>query len=76
MNIHEEYRKRLRTAEEAVRLVKDGDWVDYSQCVSFPPALDRALAGRKGELRDVKLRGLHAPGAGGGAGPGAGELYL
>ena len=57
MNIHEEYRKRLRTAEEAVRLVKDGDWVDYSQCVSFPPALDRALAGRKGELRDVKLRG-------------------
>ena len=56
MDIHELYQSKLRTAEEAVKLVKSGDWVDYSQCVSFPPALDRALAGRKGELRDVKLR--------------------
>ena len=56
MDIHEEYSKRLRTAEEAVRLVQDGDWVDYSQALSFPPALDRALAARKGELHDVKLR--------------------
>ena len=56
MDIHEEYSKRLRTAEEAVRLVQDGDWVDYSQALYFPPALDRALAARKGELHDVKLR--------------------
>ena len=27
MDIHEEYSKRLRTAEEAVRLVQDGDLV-------------------------------------------------
>ena len=31
MNVYEEYRAKLRTAEEAVKVVKDGDWVDYSQ---------------------------------------------
>ena len=56
MDVREEYRKKLRSAEEAVKLVKSGDWVDYSQGLSFPAALDRALAARRGELRDVKLR--------------------
>ena len=50
------YREKLRTPEEAVMLVKDGDWVDYSQTCSFPQALDRALSARSGELRDVKIR--------------------
>ena len=50
------YREKLRTPEKAVKLVKDGDWVDYSQTCSFPQALDRALAARSGELRDVKIR--------------------
>ena len=50
------YREKLRTPEKAVELVKDGDWVDYSQTCSFPQALDRALAARSGELRDVKIR--------------------
>ena len=56
MDIHGIYRNKLRTPEEAVRLVKSGDWVDYSQVTSFPAALDAALAARRGELRDVKLR--------------------
>lgn len=56
MDIYEEYRKKLVTAEEAVKLVKDGDWVDYSQTCSFPEALDEALAARKDELHDVKIR--------------------
>ena len=43
-------------AEEAVKAVKDGDWVDYSQTCSFPQALDKALAARSGELHDVKIR--------------------
>ena len=30
--------------------------MDYSQTCSFPQALDRALAARSGELRDVKIR--------------------
>ena len=50
------YNAKLRTAEEAVKIVKDGDWVDYSQACSFPQALDAALARRSGELRDVKIR--------------------
>ena len=29
MDLMSEYRSKLRTAEEAVRLVKNGDWVDY-----------------------------------------------
>ena len=50
------YKSKLRTPEEAVMLVKDGDWVDYSQTCSFPQALDRALSRRSGELHDVRLR--------------------
>ena len=50
MDIYQEYQKKLVSAEEAVKLVKDGDWVDYSQTCSFPEALDAALAARKDEL--------------------------
>ena len=58
MNDYEnEYRSKLRTPEEAVRLVKSGDWVDYSTNVGFPTLLDRALAKRRDELQDVKIRG-------------------
>ena len=51
-----EYREKLKTPEEAVRLVKSGDWVDYSQACSFPQLLDKALAERAAELYDIKLR--------------------
>ena len=57
MDVYGEYREKLRTPEQAVQIVKDGDWVDYSHCCSFPAALDKALAGRRGELKDVKVRG-------------------
>ena len=50
------YKEKLRTADEAVQIVKDGDWVDYSQACSIPQALDAALSRRSGELRDVKIR--------------------
>ena len=50
------YAEKLRTADEAVQIVKDGDWVDYSQTCSFPQLLDTALAKRSGELHDVKIR--------------------
>ncbi len=56
MNVYEEYQKRLVTPEEAVKIVKSGDWVDYCQTCSFPEALDAALAARKDELTDVKIR--------------------
>lgn len=53
----EEYRSKLVTAEEAVKVVKSGDWVDYGWCVGHPYDLDKALAARAEELTDVKVRG-------------------
>ena len=51
------YRSKLTTPEEAVKRVKSGDWVDYTWGPIHPVALDRALAARKEELEDVKVRG-------------------
>lgn len=41
----------------ALNAVKSGDWVDYGFGAGFPELMDKALAGRKGELKDVKIRG-------------------
>ena len=57
MNYQEMFQQKLTTAEEAVKVVKSGDWVDYGWCGNHPIALDKALAARKDELYDVKLRG-------------------
>lgn len=57
MDYQAEYRAKLRTPEEAVRVVKSGDWIDYGTALSMPVLLDRALAGRRDELTDVKIRG-------------------
>lgn len=57
MDFQKLYQEKLTTAQEAVKLVKPGDWVDYGWCVNHPVALDRALAERKDELFDVKVRG-------------------
>ena len=52
-----EYRSKFVTPEQAARAVRSGDWVDYGFGAGFPELMDRALAGRKGELKDVKIRG-------------------
>ena len=57
MTVLEEYRAKLRTPEQAVRAVKSGDWVDYTTSLGFPILLDAALAKRRDELTDVKIRG-------------------
>ena len=57
MDYIQEYRRKLRTPEEAVKVVKSGDWIDYTANICFPYLLDKALAKRKDELRDVKVRG-------------------
>ena len=56
-SIFEEYRQKLTTAEEAVKCVKSGDWVDYTMAHGIPVMLDKALAKRKNELSDIKVRG-------------------
>ena len=57
MNYAAEYQNKLTTAEKAAQVVKSGDWVDYGWCTNHPVALDKALAARKDELTDVKVRG-------------------
>ena len=51
------YQEKLTAADEAVKAVKSGDWVDYGWCTNHPVALDAVLAARKDELHDVKVRG-------------------
>ena len=51
------YQQKLTTPERAVQAVKSGDWVDYTWCTNHPVALDKALAARRDELTDVKVRG-------------------
>ncbi len=52
-----QYQNKLRTPEQAVQVVKSGDWVDYTTSLGKPILLDRALAKRRDELLDVKIRG-------------------
>ena len=51
------YQSKLTTADEAVKVIKSGDWVDYGFCAVHPLVLDEALARRAPELEDVKVRG-------------------
>lgn len=51
------YQSKLTTAEEAAKVVKSGDWVDFGWCTGTPDALDKALAARAEELVDVNIRG-------------------
>lgn len=44
------------TAADAAALVKSGDWVDYGAVLAQPDVFDGALAARKSDLRDVRIR--------------------
>ncbi len=57
MSYQEQYKQKLTSAQEAVKAVKSGDWLDYGWSVCSPNALDKALAERMGELTDVNIRG-------------------
>lgn len=57
MSFLEEYKQKLVSADEAVKIVKSGDWVDYGWCTGTPDALDKALARRTDVLKDVNVRG-------------------
>lgn len=57
MSFEQEYNQKLTTAQEAVKIVKSGDWVDFGWCAGTPVALDTALAARYETLTDVKFRG-------------------
>lgn len=57
MGYAEEYQQKLVSADEAVKAVHSGDWIDYGWCNGTPDALDQALAKRTDELKDVNVRG-------------------
>ena len=57
MNYQKEYQAKLCSAQDAVRVVNSGDWIDYGWNACAPVALDQALAQRYQELWDVKVRG-------------------
>ncbi|WP_294025384.1 acetyl-CoA hydrolase/transferase C-terminal domain-containing protein [uncultured Megasphaera sp.] len=56
MDVYQEYKGKYCTADQAVQVVKDGDWVDYGMSCAYPTALDKALARRQGDLKDIKVR--------------------
>lgn len=56
MSYISEYNKKLVSAGEAAKVVQSGDWVEYGAFTAQPSDLDRALAGRREELVDVKIR--------------------
>mgnify|MGYP001449044710 CR=1 FL=1 len=57
MDIRKEYEKKLTSAEDAVKTVSSGSWVDYGWGATIPVALDNALAARMPQLTDVNVRG-------------------
>ncbi len=56
MSWMEEYKKKLVSADEAVKVIKSGDWVEHAFGVAGANELDAALARRVDELWDVKIR--------------------
>ena len=55
MSFAEEYQKKLTTADEAVKVIKSGDRLEYGWCVTTPDALDVALAKRMPELENIQI---------------------
>lgn len=60
MSYAQMYADKLVSAEEAVKIVQSGDWVDYGFCVNHPKVVDVALAKRlvnEPDLVDLNFRG-------------------
>jgi butyryl-CoA:acetate CoA-transferase len=55
VSYQEKYREKLRSPQEAVKIVKSGDTVDYGFFNGKPGVCDQALADRAGELEDVSV---------------------
>lgn len=56
MDFQKLYEEKKISVEEAVKLVKDGDWVDLGWSVLTPKDFEKALADRAEELYDVNVR--------------------
>ena len=56
-NYASKYQSKLCSADQAARVIKSGAWIDIGMGAGFPSLMDAAIARRKEELRDVKIRG-------------------
>ena len=54
-NYREAYQSKLVSPDEAVKVVKSGDWISYGSLNGQANSLYKALTKRKEELRDVKV---------------------
>jgi butyryl-CoA:acetate CoA-transferase len=61
MSYMDEYKSKLVTADEAVKVVKSGDLVHYGEFVMCSHVLDAALAKRSDELEGVNIRTTTCP---------------
>ncbi|MDD2190695.1 MAG: butyryl-CoA:acetate CoA-transferase [Eubacteriales bacterium] len=57
MDIYKEYERKLKEPNEAVKVIKPGDWIDYGWTATAPAALDIALAKRLKDLININIRG-------------------
>lgn len=55
--IMSEYKKKCVSADEAVKVICSGDWVEIAWGASYAGLLGEAIARRKEELHDVNMRG-------------------
>jgi acyl-CoA hydrolase len=55
-NTNSSKQARHISATDAANLVQSGNWLDYGLLTTMPDMFDAALALRKSELRDVKIR--------------------
>lgn len=53
----DEYRNKCVTADEAVKAVQSGDWIEFCWAASIASLVEEALARRTEELYDVNIRG-------------------
>ncbi|MEM1578099.1 MAG: acetyl-CoA hydrolase/transferase C-terminal domain-containing protein [Archaeoglobaceae archaeon] len=53
--MREEYEKKLISAENAAKLVKDNMYIELGGAVNFASVIDKYLAARKNELRNVNV---------------------
>ena len=53
----DEYQRKCVSADEAVKVIKSGDWIEFSWGASFAGLLADAIDRRKEELFDVNIRG-------------------
>ena len=63
-NWKESYKKKKKTAKEAVKLIKSGDRVVLGHCISEPTALVEAMVDNKADYRDVVVSHMGSGGSG------------